>query len=455
MPWIKSHFMALLAAFMIAVTAMGAMPSAAFAQGGGAPAPAPAPSSGWGFEDLKTLLLGDPVENAKSTSDQFVREYGQSCWACSVFNGFSKVVFDKGHNIAASQDNNFLGIMTTFAVLFSLWYLGGGIMVGDAGDMAQRWKVFWRLMLAVAAAGVILRNNSFDTVWRYVYGPLMSIPLGIQDALGGVGGGLTGNNVAGVACNPGYVAPPNVGAAGAGALMKSMFDIVCGGHKVSVGGMGYAYAISQMGSGIVGTLMNVMMGAALFVVFTWLAISFPLRFIDVLIRLAVIGVLTPIFVICAVFKPTRSYVQIAVSNVLYSGALFAFTAIMFNIGGGVFQELMDKYMAGQSGTMLLPGELTVAETLGRGFALIGMGVVFASMIKMAPALAQEFSGFKGSSGSIGDAAAGAAAGTASLAVKGAGAAVGGVAGAKVAGAAAGTAAAQAQGVQKGISGPTG
>lgn len=345
--------------------------------------------------------------------------FSENCWPCSIFDQFSDVVFAKGAEVSANSQESLRYVLAGIAGVFGLVYLGGSFITGDASDMLQRWKTFWILCISVAAASVVLQLNAFNTTWNYIYGPLLEIPMAVEGAFGSdyappgamdcSGGAFTG-------------AP-----AGAISILTRMREIVCEGHYITAQGMGDAMALIYFRTGFFGSIINLITGLAVIAIFLWLAISFPLRFIDSIIRLGVVGILTPVIVVCAVFKPTRSYVQIAITNVLYAGMLFAFTGILFNLAAPIFFAQVGEVAGGADGSL--------SEKIADAVVLIGLGVVFSSMIKAAPALAGEFSAFRGVGLSVGDAATGAAGAAASVATKGAGGAAGtaGKAGARFAG----------------------
>lgn len=399
-----------LSALLIALTVIGpASFSPAYAQ------TAPVTGSkddGWGTKVVDALkgLVGVEEKTPAARQKEFQDSWDKSCWACDVFNAFSAVVFQKGNEVGAAS-GGLSQVITAFGMLFGLLTLGSGMFAGDVSDMARRWGTFWRLMMMCALGSIMIQLNAFVQMWDLVYGPLMYLALDVESA-------VTGGTVLGD-CGVAFSAP---GApAGAAGVITRMGQIVCGGHLISVKGMGFAYALMTITDGIWGSIVNIIAGVCLFAVFLWVAISFPLRFIDVLLRLCVVGVLSPIFVILATFKQTRSYINIAISNVLYAGALFAFTGIMFSLGGKVFDDVVTKTMADM-------GSSTMVGTLGRGLVMLGMGFVFTGMIRMAPSLAAEFSSFRGATGGgAGDAATGFASGAASMSGKAGGAATGGAA----------------------------
>jgi len=369
---------------------------------------------GWFGFDLSNVLTPANAKNMDQSVTEFLTVYNRVCWPCLIFDKFAENVFSKGEQVSANAAGPMRRIIGTVSVVFCLVFLGGGLVVGNAQDIATRWTTVWKFLLG-AALGSIFVGSAFANMWNWVYGPVMAVPIAINKEFG-----LTNVNTLSIAGNAIQCSLANVsGPSGSAGIMEGMQGIVCGGHRLSGAGMAYGWALMTHTNGFFGTITNIFCGVILMAVFCWVAITFPLRFIDILIRLTIIGILSPVIIVLAVFKPTRSYVTTAVENVLYVGCLFAFTGIMFNLGASVFSGVLNTALAGMQGA-----SEDAVTTIVNGIILIGGGIVFSAMIQMAPALAKEFSGFKGGGGGVGDAVGGAVSSVASMAGKGAGAVAG-------------------------------
>lgn len=365
--------------------------------------------------DFSNVFTPANTKNMDQSVSDFLGVYNRTCWPCLIFNKFAENVFSKGQSISSRAEGPMRRIIFTVSIVFCLFILGGGLIAGDASDIARRWTSVWKFLI-VAALGSVFVGNSFGNMWEWVYGPIMSVPIAINKEFGlaSVDTLQVAGNAVSCSLNSAANAP-----AGAGSIMEGMQGIVCGGHRLSGAGMAYGWALMTHTNGFFGTITNIFCGFVLMAVFCWVAITFPLRFIDILIRLTIIGILSPVLVVLAVFKPTRSYVQTAIQNVLYVGCLFAFTGIMFTLGSSVFSGVLDAALRGMQGD-----SQDAVTTIVNGIILVGGGIVFSAMIQMAPALAKEFSGFSGSSGGVGDAVSGAVSSVASVGTKAAGAAAG-------------------------------
>lgn len=405
---------------LVVLSGIGMVPSVALAQTPPPPPPTVGPAGGTtcNWYDLACQLMGDPAKTQANIAEaeKTVKAFG--CWSCKVFNAFGNATFSSGRTASAQADAALKPVIVAVATLFSLFYMGSAFVSGDAGDLLGRWKVFWRLCIAVAVGTAWMSGSgSFEHTWNTVYGPIMLIPLAVEGAVPGAAAS-SGNCEA---------VPPPDAPSGATAVMARMAEVVCGANDISLHGIAMGIGLSNTGDGFTGTIVNVIAGIFLMIIFGWITITFPLRFIDVLLRLTVVGIVTPVLVVCAVFKPTRSYVQIGISNVLYAGSLFAFTGIMFKLGNA----FMTKMFADAAKTFTGIGGGSAGQALANGIVLIGSGVIFSAMIRMAPSLASEFSAFRGQSGGVGDAASGFASTVVTMPVKGGAALAGGI-GAKMA-----------------------
>lgn len=330
------------------------------------------------------------------------------CWGCNVFDAFSRSIFDAGERVGGSgPGRTFSGVIVAFACCFSLYYVGSAFVSGDASDLLARWKGFWRLMLSVAVASAFLTTGggSFENTWRMIYGPILSVPLAVAQEV---------NNGAGASKCPASPTAPSRSAEldGASKSLDAMRGVVCDSNEIAIKGIAFGTAMAMSGDGFVGAIVNAACGLIVMAIFFYITITFPMRFIDVLIRLSVVSVLTPVFIVCATFKPTRGYVQIAISNILYCGSVFAFTSILFGLGIKFIENRMDAHINAMK-------DSSTITIIGSGFEIVAMAMIFASFSRTAVSLAQEFSQFRGSAGHAGDTAINLTNTVASTAIKGA------------------------------------
>lgn len=389
-------------------------------------------------QDIESYLFGSNNEKPKEFKDNLAsaeQMFGAtgnntSCWGCQIFDDFAGTTFSAGKKVSDNSAEKLRSLIAAFGSVFALFYLGRSFVAGDASDLLGRWKTFWTLCIAVAA-GSLWMTNAFDNTWNYIYRPIMMLPSAILDS---VPGGMSGS------CSASTVAVQSA-PAGAAQTVSQMRDVICGAHKIGMKGIAFGFAMIQSGTGLswfamgglAAFIANFLAGVVIMVMFLWLVISFPLRFIDVLLRLCIVGILTPILIVCAVFKQTRSYVQTGIQNVLYAALLFAFTGVMFKIGSTFFDEIASQTISAPIGSM------DSAGVVANSVIMIGCAYIFSSIVGMAPGLAKEFSGFSGSSGSVGESAATFIQGVATTPVKAGAAVAGGVGSAYVSGRVAGAA----------------
>lgn len=318
------------------------------------------------------------------------------CVACDIFDNFASAVFD-GMSAVDDEGPSLIPVVTGFASLFALFYLGSAFVAGDASDLPGRWQVFWRLCLAVAAASVVLAAP-VTIMWDYVYSILFSIGKGVVNVVGG---------------NSGTCARPGPGItadAPAGALeaLSYMSTTVCGAYEMTLDGIANGLAMMTQRDGIANTLVYIFSGMFVVLIYGFLAITFPLRFIDVVIRLAIVSIITPLLVVCLVFKPTRGYFSIAISNVLNATAQFAILTVIFSIGKRVFDRMVDITVqappqsdSGAFGLGSIAGEQDFTAVVVQALVLVGIAVVFNGLVKSVPAIAAEFSRSSGGGGDAG------------------------------------------------------
>lgn len=313
---------------------------------------------------------------------------GFGCWGCNVFDAFSGSVFTAGQRVSGNSAS-FAGVVVAISCLLSLVYVGSAFVSGDASDLLSRWKAFYKLLIAVSISTAFLTagDGAFGNAWKYVYGPLMSIPIAVAQEVSGKGPGSCAVS-----------ATPTPSMAGAESSVKAMRGIVCDVNAITMKGIAFGSALAFTGNGIIAVFVNAIAGLLTVVIFGWVTITFPMRFIDILIRLTVLGVITPVLIVCATFRASRSYVQIGISNILYCGASFAFTSILFNLGLEYFKDVMDSRIK------LIDTQSSLTSILASSFEIVGMAVIMASLAKTAHSMAQEFSQFRGTSGGAGDAA---------------------------------------------------
>jgi len=394
--WIKGskkRFIGMMAVLAVVLSAV-AMPVVAQDDGGGGTLN---PFS----DDFLAFKPDVPFDERKDAARGILDGYG--CFSCEIFGKFSTSVFSVSGNVDAAGAT-LIPALIGFTTVFTFFYLGSAFVAGDASDLPGRWQVIWRLYLA-ATAGSIFLGAPLTYSWDYIFAPLFSIGTGVVNMMGGLGGA----SCTGAGAVSG--AP-----AGANDALQSMSQTVCGAYDMTKDGIATGMALATQTDGIINSLINGATGIAVILIYGFIAIIFPLRFIDVVIRLAIVGMITPILGLFAVFKPTRGYVMIAISNVLNATAQFAIMSIMFIVGAQVFNDVISNSGFGIEPTGDGSDSLSV---LMNAFIIIGVAFVFTGMLKAVPGIAAEFSRFSGSGSDVGSSAVGKlAAGTAVIATAG-------------------------------------
>ena len=332
------------------------------------------------------------VENNAESFDQRregakIMLEGYPCFSCTVFDSFAGAVFTGLNNFDAAGAS-LIPVLIGFGNLFALFYLFSNFVAGDASDLAGRWAVVWRLCLAIAAASVVLAAP-VSIMWNYFYDVLFSIGTGVANQVGGSSGSCTVSG-SGISVSN---AP-----AGAVEALQQMSTTVCGAYEMTLDGIANGLAMMTQRDGWINSLVYIIAGIFVVLIYGFLALIFPLRFIDVVIRMAIVTMITPLLVVCLVFKPTRGYFSIAVSTILNATAQFAILTIIFKLGKQVFQEVsnvtIESPVATESGSLMIgaiAGEQDFTAVVVQALILVGVAVVFNGLVKSVPAIAAEFS----------------------------------------------------------------
>jgi len=372
-----------LLALVAAVFAFSAQPAKA------APAPYFGPMPGMvvlGQSALGFNLFEDRTNSfadEKAEAKQNLQNLG--CVTCEIFDTFADATF-QGMASIDGQASGLIPVVATVAMVFSLFYLGSALVAGDAGDLLGRWQVFWRLMMTVAAASIVL-SAPIRIVWQLIYEPLFLIGQAVIDSVGA--GALPAS------CS---ASSPGVYPEAANSALTSMSGTVCGAYNLVLDGLATGIAMFYATpDDFGGILIFVIAGAFICLIYGWLAIVFPLRFIDVVIRLALVSIITPFLVLAAAFKPTRGYATIGVSNVLNATAQFALLTVIFKIGSGV----LDEFGQGIANV----GDASYGQMIITTLSMVGVAMVFSGLVKAVPSIAAEFSRSSGSGGGEGGSAA--------------------------------------------------
>jgi len=345
------------------------------------------------------------AENKAEIQATIENEIG--CITCEIFVEFTTAVFGQLRNVDSSA-SGLIPVAGSIALILSFVYLFSGFVTGDASDLLGRWQVFWRLMMSLAFATIVLASGPVAFVWEYIFGNLFALGNGIINS-------VDASLLSDCTSSPINIYPPDAAQA-----VRDMNLSVCASFKMTVESMatGIALIVSPPGS-FSGILTFIVAGIAVTAIYAFLALVFPLRFIDIVIRLAIISIVSPVLVVAAAFKPFRGYAFGAIGTVLNAMAQFVLLAIILRIGAGVVERFSQKLF-----TTGLNESASATQVVISAFALVGVALVFSALVKSVPALASELTRSTGGGGEGGNAAIKTIAAPASMAAGGAGAAVG-------------------------------
>lgn len=302
-----------------------------------------------------------------------------SCISCKVFGQFSSTIFE-----ANETANNFgpklVPILVSFAMLFSLFYLGGGLITGDGSDLISRWQVFYRLLLVVALVSWFLNSNPVQLMWSLFYNPLMLLGISIAEAVG-------------VQLSASCTSIDPVWPDQANTTLTYMMRGVCTSQEMVIEHIatGMALGTTEDGDGFSSFFIYGFSGLVIVVLFGFLMIVFPLRFVDIIVRLAIVSILAPFFALAFAFKPTRGYSYIGIAIALNAAAQFALFMILLSIGSSVFDS-MSSYLFVDAAS----DDTSASTVLVNALTMVAIASIFLGLIKAVPSIASELT--KSSSG---------------------------------------------------------
>ena len=191
-----------------------------------------------------------------------------------------------------------------------------------------------------------------------------------------------------------------------------MLGGVCESYKLTISGLATGLTLLDTGGGFSEILAYMLAGAMVTLVYGFIAITFPIRFIDVIVRMALVSIITPFLVVAATFKPTRGYAMIGVSIILNAAAQFALLVIILKIGSQVFLDF-ERRMIVEAGD-----NSTVGSVLITALVLTAIALIFAGLIKAVPSIAAELTRSSSGGGEGGSGAMRAVGGAATIAATG-------------------------------------
>lgn len=336
--------------------------------------------------EIISFVMEDNRKDFATRKEEFKTDIkGDECMTCLVFQNFAVAVFKPLASVNASGPD-FIPIMVMFAQLYALFVLGKGLIIGNGDDLVARWQVFYRLCLMVALVSFILQAP-VTLIWQIVYNPILLL------------GGAIAQTVGSFSSSCG-IANMNVYPEQAKTVLDMMFAGTCTAWDITLDGMATGLALMTTRATILSILYFGIAGLIIVLIYGWLVITFPLKFIDIIVRLAIVSIVTPVLVLAFTFKETRGYAMTAVSMVLNAAMQFALFMIILVMGKKVFEGLAQILFISTD------AETGVISVLVNSLAMVVTASIFAGLLKSVPALASEISksssgGNEGSNAAIG------------------------------------------------------
>ncbi|HIJ61466.1 MAG TPA: hypothetical protein HPQ04_02110 [Rhodospirillaceae bacterium] len=348
-------------------------------------------------------------QSAQSWRDELL----QGCWACDALEQTSGIALQ----LADQAFSTLSGELTTLVgILMGLWLLFFAARMvmpfGPEGNVAGQWnKAAKKLLLLVVVLGFLQNSRSF---WDYVFIPLMSAGFGIagqiiqisdpfEAQLGGASETLP--QVEDKCSRPqggsGLVGAQQVMQQMACPLAKLQSQFGKGiliGEAIIVGGnISTAYILPN-----IDVVKRVISGVALVCIYFCGFILYPLLFIDVVMRVAVIAVISPLAVAASLFVPTRGLAVKALWHLAQSALTLVFASVVGGISKAVLANTFSrlptadgqalKDWASLLNALQNPGTsgVEIDFTTSSFYVLAGVGILLLFMLRKARFMASEF-----------------------------------------------------------------
>ncbi len=362
------------------------------------------------------------------------------CWSCDTVNE----VTDIGLGVAETAFNALSGqTATLLGLLMGLWILffAGRLFLpfGPDGNEGSLWNEGAKKLFRFAVVLAFLQGS--QSFWDYVFIPLMSSGMGISASIMEISdpyeadrGTPESEGSSGLNSYCGQ-ASDGAGVAGAKSVMHQIdcplakiqsqfakgilvgiavfsgdvhYNPIKSTTDMLAGQAGGSNDTSNTADSFVGyvvkTANNVIAGIVLIIVYFFGFLLYPLLLIDVVMRVSVITVVSPLAIAAAMFRPTQRIAEKAVWHLVQAALTLAFASVVAGIGkallaytfsniptaGGLplsnWKSLVDALEAGQ---------VAVDLSTASFYTLIGVGVLLIFMLRESSRMAHEFTGASG------------------------------------------------------------
>lgn len=302
---------------------------------------------------VAAMLPGQALADGKSVAQSIAELLGKQCWSCDIYKSLAQslnTILTQMFSFFVGGTSGFLGFCSSILAIVLAWRVikmfGMGLMPGD-GELLRQWDSIFRfaaraavvfLVFLVTSAANVSSSGGVNPFRDF----LVDGPLAAGTEIGctfiSKAASLANDNaIANVKCDSG--SSTNVSdfmgrhIAGATQILGAFHGLGVGGLSLGVETMMYG---ATMDNGDFGSKVLIgIVGFVLAIMFLMFTLTFGLRYIDALLKALVSLSLAPIFLVLWVFDATRHIAHAAIRSVLFMGALFATSGVVFVMAAAV------------------------------------------------------------------------------------------------------------------------
>ncbi len=359
------------------------------------------------------------------------------CWSCETMNNVVDIglgVADQAFTALAGECANLLGLLMALWLLF----LAGKMFLpfGPDGQVGSLWNEGAKKLLRFAVVLAFLQGS--QPFWDYVFIPLLGAGMGLASRVISLSDGFEaqgGMVEDAVATGSETYCQPAAGNAGLGGAQAIMHQMDCALSKIQsqfgkgmlVGAAviyGAAKPVAAPGAGsgagsflpdianipnliweglseVVQIVDRLVCGSALIVIYFFGFILFPFTLIDVVMRVSVVTVISPVAMAASMFKPTQRIAEKTMWNLAQSGLTLVFASVAAGIAKAALAYAYSHLPTADGQSLsnwdaliaaLENGKLAISLFTSSFYALAGIGVILLYMIRQAGKMAAEFTG---------------------------------------------------------------
>jgi len=394
---------------------------------------------------LATLPLLSFADDSSTNTQNLSNNLFQGCWTCGAFNTIGAIGLSFADQAFTTLSSSMFDLIS-FCMVMWLLYFAAKLFLPFGPPGSSHWNVGAVKMLKLMIVMAFLQSGS--AFWDYVFTPILSSGLGIAASLATTADKSyqatygkdetipqsSGTSVDYCSNSPpagGQTAGPNTGAA-----LTALEQMDCPlqqiqaqyakGILIGVSVMGQAACTKSFLSFFLPTenaIADLLAGLILVLMFGFGYLVFPFLLLDVLMRVVLVAITSPLAIASILFKSTEKIASRSAWSLVQCGLTLMFGAAIAGIGKSLMAYILGQMGTLANGTALnnwsnlttaleqsCSSNFQVDFTHGSFYMLCGTAMLMIFMMRRASSLAAELTGVAGSVGAT--AAAGAMAGAA-------------------------------------------